>query len=359
MNTSFGKRIRNKILNNKPTYLHRFILLLLVFMVALSVSMSDIMYSTQLRVEQLLSAVLPSVVVDLTNTERTERNLSSLTRNSLLDKAAKLKAEHMRDNDYFAHFSPDGISPWYWFDQIGYDYIHAGENLAVFFDDSDEVVQAWMDSPLHRDNILKAEYTEIGVATVKAAHDGYDTVFVVQLFGTPAQTAPIAQAVVPQPQKILAEEPIHALPKETAPITEKQDVQTFEMLTPTVSEVAEEPKPDVVPQPKETVQSKSSIVTEVPIEGKTVYVAPHISTSTISEYIEPQEGQGGGTTVFAFKALLYMSMLIVVVFLLIASILHAQKQRNFVHAFYSISLLVLTIATVTLHTHIVSASSLF
>jgi len=92
----------------------------------------------------------------------------------------------MASNEYFSHFSPDGVSPWHWFDEAGYVYAHAGENLAIHFTDSSEVVDAWMDSPTHRENIVNGIYTEIGVGTAKGKFDGYDTVYVVQLFGTPA-----------------------------------------------------------------------------------------------------------------------------------------------------------------------------
>jgi hypothetical protein len=94
----------------------------------------------------------------------------------------------MAENGYFSHYSPDGVSPWHWFGEAGYVYTYAGENLAIHFNDSTEVVEAWMDSPTHRDNIINLLYKEIGVGTAKGKFDGYDTVFVVQLFGTPAQT---------------------------------------------------------------------------------------------------------------------------------------------------------------------------
>jgi hypothetical protein len=84
---------------------------------------------------------------------------------------------------------PDGVSPWHWFSEAGYTFAHAGENLAVHFTDSREVVEAWMKSPTHRANIVNGNYQEIGVGTARGRFEGYDTVFVVQLFGTPAATA--------------------------------------------------------------------------------------------------------------------------------------------------------------------------
>lgn len=136
----------------------------------------------------LVSTVLPAVVIAETNTARSEEALSPLEHNKVLDQVAKMKAQDMVDNDYFAHWSPSGISPWYWFEKAGYRYGHAGENLAVHFTDSDAVVKAWLDSPTHRANIMDEKYTEIGIGTAKGQFEGQDTVFVVQVFGTPLET---------------------------------------------------------------------------------------------------------------------------------------------------------------------------
>ncbi|MEI6553150.1 MAG: CAP domain-containing protein, partial [bacterium] len=75
--------------------------------------------------------------------------------------------------------------PWYWIDQTGYQYSSAGENLAVNFDYSKDVVQAWMNSPTHRANIVKAKYQEIGIGIAEGFYQGRPSVFVVQMFGTP------------------------------------------------------------------------------------------------------------------------------------------------------------------------------
>ena len=126
-----------------------------------------------------------AVIVDLTNENREESHVGLLERSTVLDEAARQKAEHMAEGSYFAHNSPDGVTPWYWFDKVGYQYAYAGENLAVHFTDSGEVVKAWMDSPGHRANILSEDYREIGIGTAKGEYQGFPTVFVVQMFGTP------------------------------------------------------------------------------------------------------------------------------------------------------------------------------
>jgi len=156
----------------------------------------------------LVGAVLPAVVIDLTNTERADLALPKLTRNPLLDEAATLKAQDMANNSYFSHDSPTGVTPWHWFKEAGYPFVHAGENLAVYFTDSGEVVDAWMNSPTHRANIVGSQYREIGVGTAKGTYKGFDTVFVVQMFGTPAFPAADEVVVVPAVEATITEPPL-------------------------------------------------------------------------------------------------------------------------------------------------------
>ena len=133
--------------------------------------------------DEMLSAVLPALLFDETNEARLEAGLSPLSEHEELNHAAQLKADHMAEYGYFAHYSPDGSSPWRWFREAGYDYAYAGENLAVRFSDSRRVVKAWLDSPSHRANILNEKYEHVGFATARGMYKGSETVFVVQLFG--------------------------------------------------------------------------------------------------------------------------------------------------------------------------------
>jgi len=137
--------------------------------------------------------VLPKVLVDYANQDRIPSNEGSLTINPLLQQAAQLKANDMATKGYFAHKTPEGYSPWYWLDKVGYDFSYAGENLAVNFSDSIDVNQAWMNSPGHRANILNGNFTEIGIATADGMYQGRQTTFVVEFFGTPAKnTEPLS-----------------------------------------------------------------------------------------------------------------------------------------------------------------------
>lgn len=131
------------------------------------------------------AAVVQSQVVALTNGERTANLLGQLTESPLLTQAAQAKANDMASKGYFSHTGPDGQMPWSWFTEVGYDYRYAGENLAVRFSDSKQVVDAWMASPTHKANIVKPQYTEIGIGIADGTYQGRPVTFVVQFFGTP------------------------------------------------------------------------------------------------------------------------------------------------------------------------------
>jgi hypothetical protein len=141
-----------------------------------------------------LASVLPGVVTALTNDARSADNLAILTDDPTLDTAAQAKANDMSAKGYFSHVSPDGTLPWHWFDSAGYDYEYAGENLAVNFDDSKQLVDAWMASPAHRANILGSHFTSIGVGIASGMYQGKSTIFVVQFFARPTPGSTPAKA---------------------------------------------------------------------------------------------------------------------------------------------------------------------
>lgn len=177
--------IPNKENGYKPNFLEKISVGVLLFLILSSFTLSNIHALLWIGSDFLVSTVFPAVVVDVTNEYRKNENLDTLIRNPVLDTAATLKAKDMVENGYFAHYSPLGISPWYWFDQVSYNFVHAGENLAVHFTESDDVVDAWIASPSHKANIVSGNYTEIGVGTAEGTYKGFPTVFVVQMFGTP------------------------------------------------------------------------------------------------------------------------------------------------------------------------------
>jgi uncharacterized protein YkwD len=105
-----------------------------------------------------------SAVVEEMNRQRTTFGLAPLRINSRLEAAADDRIVDMFDKHYFSHVSPDGIQPWNWVEQRGYDYREFGENLAVGYPSADSVVDGWMHSPGHRANVLNRNFDEVGVA---------------------------------------------------------------------------------------------------------------------------------------------------------------------------------------------------
>lgn len=139
-------------------------------------------------------AASADTLINLANSSRSQNGLANLTENSKLTTAAYAKANDMLTNDYFAHTSPAGKMPWDFIKAAGYDYIYAGENLAIGYVNDQELHDAWMNSPTHRANIMNENFREIGIAVVTGEYDGAQTTVVVQMFGTPV---PVAVAAVP------------------------------------------------------------------------------------------------------------------------------------------------------------------
>lgn len=132
----------------------------------------------------LASEISKESIIDLVNKSRVENSMAALAENENLDNAAKDKMEDMIKNNYFAHTSPTGVTPWSWFEKNGYDYKYAGENLALGFSSVEKEHQAWMDSPTHRKNILNPNYKEIGVAVGRGMIDNNLVTIAVQSFGS-------------------------------------------------------------------------------------------------------------------------------------------------------------------------------
>lgn len=169
------------------------------------------------------SSITADELINLTNQKRQEAGLSTLTFNQSLANAASQKGADMIAKNYWAHTSPDGVSPWNFFKNVGYRYLYAGENLARDFTDSASVVNAWMNSPTHRDNLLSGRYREIGIAVIHDTFQGQPTTLVVQLFGTQvASILPIKVGdITPAAEAVLAEVNTaeEAVIKETLPVS--------------------------------------------------------------------------------------------------------------------------------------------
>lgn len=133
-------------------------------------------------------------VIDGTNAERVKAGLGSLTMNTKLNYAAKLKVNDMFKNQYFEHVSPQDRGPADLAKDADYDYIIIGENLALGnFKDDAALVTAWMNSPGHRANILNKKFSEIGVAVGQGMFEGNMVWLAVQEFGAPLSDCPFPE----------------------------------------------------------------------------------------------------------------------------------------------------------------------
>lgn len=162
-------------------------------------------YATEMSVDTLLSA---------TNAQRTKNGDSQLSLNAQLTTAAQAKANDMTARDYWSHNTPNGDEPWVFIKAAGYEYQKAGENLAYGFNSSKDTVIGWMNSPSHRENLLDANYSQVGFGFANAKDytgTGPETV-VVAMYGQP-----LGAAAVPSTTDGSSHNPVTSL----SPITEE------------------------------------------------------------------------------------------------------------------------------------------
>lgn len=122
------------------------------------------------------SSSAASEVVRLTNSARSQNGYAALVEDSALSEAAAVRAREIARS--FSHTRPSGASFSSALSESGVSYLRAGENIASGQKSASEVVNAWMNSPGHRANILNSSYSRIGSASVNI--DG--TLYWVQLF---------------------------------------------------------------------------------------------------------------------------------------------------------------------------------
>ncbi len=215
-----------------------------------------------------MAAVITATLIDLTNGDREQEHLGTLTYNETLTQAAQAKANDMASKGYFAHTSPEGLDPWHFMHEAGYEFQYAGENLAVNFSDSEDVVSAWMDSPGHRANILNGKFTEIGIATAVGEYKGKKTTFVVQMFGTPRASGaslPVTATSPENPEEIAVAES----GSESEPAEENNEVLGTGITEVPVEGAIVEPAPKEAGAPAEVVAPRYATAVE------TLVASPH------------------------------------------------------------------------------------
>ena len=109
-------------------------------------------------------------VIRLVNEIRVNNGLKPLIHDWQLSRVARYKSQDMQKNNYFSHTSPTYGSPFNMMNNFGISYRTAGENIAKGYATPKAVVDAWMNSPGHRANILNSSYTHIGVGYVASGN---------------------------------------------------------------------------------------------------------------------------------------------------------------------------------------------
>ncbi|MFF3395234.1 CAP domain-containing protein [Streptomyces sp. NPDC002669] len=124
------------------------------------------------------SSSAQAAVLSLVNQERAKVGCSPLTASSSLASLAQDFSRDMAARDFFDHTDPDGRSPWDRASKAGVKGL-AAENIARGQADAQAVMEAWMDSPGHRANILNCDYKTLGVGV----HQGSGGPWWTQEFG--------------------------------------------------------------------------------------------------------------------------------------------------------------------------------
>ncbi len=176
--------------NERPRILHVEGFLVFTAIVLVSFLITHTLKFTGPNILGFASSITPSQVIDQTNRTRASLGLPPLASNNLLAQAAQAKGNSMCGEQYWAHVSPSGTTPWVFIKNAGYKYAVAGENLARDFADTNSMLSAWMASPTHRANIVSERYKEIGIAVLDCNLLGSDTALVVQMFGTQVTGTP-------------------------------------------------------------------------------------------------------------------------------------------------------------------------
>ena len=124
-------------------------------------------------------------MLDLHNQTRAERGLGALCLSPILTPLARARSEDMLDRGYFSHYTPEGATVMDQIERLGYDgpngYYLAGENIAKGGDGTDTdtpeyMFEGLMHSPGHRENILREEFTEVGIGAGSGTYQGYDDI---------------------------------------------------------------------------------------------------------------------------------------------------------------------------------------
>ncbi len=151
--------------------------------------------ASDLSLENILQAV---------NRERELRNILTLNTDGRLAAAAQYKASDMINRNYFSHTDPEGNYIWGKIESLGYTpYSRLGENLAIEFYNTESLVDAWMNSPTHRANLLQEGFRDQGVGLSYGStgqyHSAIANTFGALVYVKPTPPPPVVTPPLPTP----------------------------------------------------------------------------------------------------------------------------------------------------------------
>ncbi|KUM82834.1 MULTISPECIES: CAP domain-containing protein [Streptomyces] len=117
---------------------------------------------TTAPVEVSTEAAAAAEVLRLVNVERANVGCSPVAANSALSDLAESFSKAMADQGFFDHTDPSGATPWDRAAKAGITSL-GGENIARGQADAASVMEAWMNSPGHKANILNCDFKTLGV----------------------------------------------------------------------------------------------------------------------------------------------------------------------------------------------------
>lgn len=307
------------------------ILFVSIFLLGASYGSSFFLHKTVLGV-----SVAADVLIDLTNETRLAYNEAPLTRSLKLSEAAQMKGEDMARLGYFAHNSPAGITPWYWFNQAGYKFLYAGENLAINYTESVDIENAWMASPLHRENLLNVKFHEIGIAAVEGVYENNPTIFVVQMFGTPARVMAASSA----PSNKNTSTTTSSVQKELVATTTEKIVNVNEYSASTTEKLEFEDGL-VKGEATGTLAVLSPLVTTkelVIVKNNTTLESEASETLLVGKYSTWYERLLFGGP--RYVDLAYKGLIVLVAFALVLMVLIEIRKQHYKHILYGVILLI-------------------
>jgi len=115
-----------------------------------------------------------SQILSLINTVRVQNGLNPLVPNQMLTDIARTRSMDMQNRNYFSHYTPEGKNIFNILKESGVIYVNAGENLGqaspISWGTPEAFMNAWMNSPTHKANILRSAYGKIGIGVIDSGN---------------------------------------------------------------------------------------------------------------------------------------------------------------------------------------------